>query len=211
VQFHWDREGKFDAQSSCWIRVSTSWAGKGWGIVHVPRIGHEVIVGFEEGDPDLPIIIGSVFNADYMPPSELPKNKMISGLKSNSTPSGGGYNGMVFNDAKGKEMITVHAQYDMDTTVQHDDTVTIKSGNHKFAVETGTATYTVKGAVTEEFQATQSMTVETSIDIQTKTDFIHLLSPKEIKLSVGESTLTLTPDTIKLNSPNIIYEGTTQI
>jgi type VI secretion system secreted protein VgrG len=211
VQFHWDREGKFDLKSSCWIRVSTTWAGKGWGIVNVPRVGHEVIVGFEEGDPDRPIILGSVYNADHMPPDELPKNKMVSGLKSNSTPGGGGYNGLVFNDTKGKERITLHAQYDMDTTVQHDDTVAIKTGNHKFTVESGTASYTVKGAVTEEFQATQSTTVQKSIDIQTLADFIHVTSPKEIKLTVGNSTLTLTPDTIRLNSPNIIFEGTTQI
>jgi len=211
VQFHWDREGKFDDKSSCWIRVSTLWAGKAWGIVNVPRIGHEVIIGFEEGDPDLPIIIGSVFNADHMPPGALPDDKMVSGLKTNSTPGGGGYNGMICNDTKKKEKITVHAQYDMDTTVQHDNTETIKTGVHKFTVETGTATYTVKGAVTETFQATQSTTVQTSIDIKTIADFIHLTSPKEIKLTVGSSTLTLTPDTIRLNSPHILLEGVTDI
>jgi type VI secretion system secreted protein VgrG len=211
VQFHWDREGKFDAKSSCWIRVSTNWAGKNWGQVNVPRIGHEVIVGFEEGDPDQPIIIGSVFNADHMPPGSLPDDKVVSGLKTNTTPGGGGYNGMIANDTKGKEKITVHAQYDMDTTVQHDDTVTIKTGNHKFTVETGTASYTVKSAVTEVFQATQSTTVEKTIDIKTNSDFIHVTSPTEIKLTVGSSTLTLTPDTIRLNSPHILLEGVTDI
>lgn len=125
VQFNWDRDGKFDAKSSCWIRVSTVWAGKGWGITHVPRIGHEVIVGFEEGDPDLPIIIGSVYNADHMPPGTLPKEKMVSGLRTNSTPGGGGYNGMICNDTKGKEGVTIHAQYNMDTTVEHDQTTTV--------------------------------------------------------------------------------------
>ena len=68
VQFPWDREGKFDADSSCWIRVATIWAGKGWGIIHIPRIGQEVVVDFLEGDPDQPIVIGSVYNADQMPP-----------------------------------------------------------------------------------------------------------------------------------------------
>ena len=70
VQFHWDREGKYDADSSCWIRVATIWAGKGWGVIHIPRIGQEVIVDFLEGDPDQPIVIGSVYNADQMPPGE---------------------------------------------------------------------------------------------------------------------------------------------
>ncbi|MBI2807782.1 MAG: type VI secretion system tip protein VgrG [Planctomycetes bacterium] len=125
VQFHWDREGKLDAKSSCWVRVSTLWAGKGWGIVTIPRIGHEVIVGFEEGDPDQPIILGNVYNADHMPPGTLPKDKMVSGLKSNSTPGGGGYNGMVCNDTKGKEGVTIHAQYNMDTTVENDQTTTV--------------------------------------------------------------------------------------
>src|SRR5262249_19379933 len=118
VQFHWDRQGKNDADSSCWVRVATIWAGKSWGIVNVPRVGHEVVVAFEEGDPDRPIIIGSVYNNDHMPPGEFPKDKMISGLKSNSTPGGGGYNGLVFNDTKGKEKITLHGQYDMATTIE---------------------------------------------------------------------------------------------
>jgi type VI secretion system secreted protein VgrG len=125
VQFHWDREGKYNADSSCWIRVSTIWAGKGWGIINIPRIGHEVIVDFMEGDPDQPIITGSVYNADHMPAGSLPKQKMVSGLKSNSTPGGGGYNGLVFDDTKGKEKVTLHAQYNMDTTVENDQTTTV--------------------------------------------------------------------------------------
>ena len=75
VQFHWDREGKNDANSSCWVRVGTPWAGKNWGVIHIPRIGQEVIVAFEEGDPDRPIIVGSVYNADQMPPYDLPGRK----------------------------------------------------------------------------------------------------------------------------------------
>src|SRR5262249_12291841 len=122
VQFHWDRKGKNDDKSSCWIRVSQPWAGKGWGSVAVPRIGQEVVVDFLEGDPDQPLVTGKVYNQECMPPYELPKGGMVSGLKSNSTPGGGGYNEMSMNDTKGKEMVTVHAQYDMGTTVEHDDT-----------------------------------------------------------------------------------------
>ena len=72
VQFHWDREGKNDANSSCWVRVSSFWAGKNWGAIHLPRIGQEVVVALQEGDPDQPIIVGSVYNADMMPPYTLP-------------------------------------------------------------------------------------------------------------------------------------------
>ncbi|MBJ6903694.1 type VI secretion system tip protein VgrG, partial [Vibrio cholerae] len=71
VQFHWDREGKADAGSSCWLRVAQTWAGKKWGTMFIPRIGQEVIVDFLEGDPDKPIIIGSVYNPDNMPPYTL--------------------------------------------------------------------------------------------------------------------------------------------
>jgi type VI secretion system secreted protein VgrG len=125
VQFHWDRQGKNDADSSCWIRVATIWAGKGYGIINVPRIGQEVIVDFLEGDPDQPIIVGSVYNADQMPAFGLPGSNMVMGFKSNSTPGGGGYNEMTMNDTKGTEKITIHGQYDMNTTVEHDQTTTV--------------------------------------------------------------------------------------
>jgi type VI secretion system secreted protein VgrG len=125
VQFHWDRQGKFNADSSCWIRVATNWAGKGWGFLQIPRIGQEVIVDFLEGDPDNPIVIGSVYNAEQMPAGKLPADKNSSGLKSNSTLGGGGYNGLIMTDSKGKEMITLHGQKDMSTTIEHDETVHI--------------------------------------------------------------------------------------
>src|SRR5262249_34049180 len=88
VQFAWDRHGNSDADSSCWVRVATHWAGKGWGIIHIPRIGHEVVVDFLEGDPDQPVIVGSVYNAENMPPYELPKNKTQSGVQSRSSLKG---------------------------------------------------------------------------------------------------------------------------
>jgi type VI secretion system secreted protein VgrG len=120
VQFHWDREGKKNENSSCWIRVSHPWAGQGWGSVSIPRIGQEVIVDFLEGDPDQPIIVGRVYNAEQMPPFGMPGGAMVSGMKSNSTKGGGGHNELSMNDTKGKELITIHGQYDMDTTVLHD-------------------------------------------------------------------------------------------
>lgn len=121
VQFHWDREGKNNENSSCWIRVSYPWAGKSWGGVQIPRIGQEVVVDFIEGDPDRPIIIGRVYNAGQMPPWDLPSKKVVSGYKSNSTKGGGGYNEISFDDTKGTELIQVHGQYDMDTKIEHDE------------------------------------------------------------------------------------------
>jgi type VI secretion system secreted protein VgrG len=123
VQFHWDREGKKDAGSSCWVRVGTPWAGKAWGMISIPRIGHEVIVDFLEGDPDQPLIIGSVYNADNMPPYTLPANKTQSGIKSRSSLKGGtgNFNEFRFEDKKGSEMVTLHAEKDQEIGVEHDE------------------------------------------------------------------------------------------
>lgn len=112
VQFHWDREGQNDAGSSCWIRVGQIWAGKRWGASFVPRVGHEVIVIFEDGDPDQPIVIGSVYNAANMPPFLLPDQKMVAGIKScsvNGEPSKN-FNGLVFHDELGNEHVQLHSE-----------------------------------------------------------------------------------------------------
>ena len=112
VQFHWDREGKHDADSSCWIRVSQIWAGKGWGAFFWPRVGNEVVVAFEEGDPDRPIISGSVYNADNTPPFSLPLEKLVAGFKS-STEHGSShdkFNGLIFYDKPGNEHVHIHSQ-----------------------------------------------------------------------------------------------------
>jgi len=124
VQFHWDRYGKRDENSSCWMRVSHPWAGKGWGAVSIPRIGQEVIVDFLEGDPDQPIVTGRVYNAECMPPYGLPAGAVVSGIKSD-THKGSGYNELSMDDTPGKEKVTIHAQYDMNTTVEHDQTTTV--------------------------------------------------------------------------------------
>ena len=127
AQFHWDRYAPGDENSSCWMRVSQVHAGKGFGGIDIPRIGEEVIVSFLEGDPDRPIITGRVYNDFNKPPTDLPAAGMVSGLKSNSTPGGGGYNEMTMDDSKGKEQITIHGQYDMSTTVEHDQSSTINN------------------------------------------------------------------------------------
>lgn len=120
VQFLWDREGKFDAGSSCWIRVSQAWAGGGWGAMSIPRIGQEVIVDFLEGDPDRPIITGRVYNGDHAPPYPLPAEKTKSTLKSNSSKGGDGFNEIRFEDLKGKEQIFIHGEKDQDVRIKND-------------------------------------------------------------------------------------------
>jgi type VI secretion system secreted protein VgrG len=122
VQFHWDRKGKKDQDSSCWVRVASTWAGKQWGFVQNPRIGQEVIVDFLEGDPDLPIITGRVYNADNMPPYTLPDNQTQTGIKSRSSKGGGSdnFNEIRFEDLKGSEELYLHAEKDEKHVVEHD-------------------------------------------------------------------------------------------
>jgi len=131
VQFHWDREGKMNADSSCWVRVAQVWAGKSWGAFFWPRIGHEVVVIFEEGDPDQPLIIGSVYNADNMPWFKLPSNKQLGGFKSASVRGTArqNYNGIVFNDEKGKEHLSIHSENNLSLNSETDKM--IHAGRHK--------------------------------------------------------------------------------
>jgi type VI secretion system secreted protein VgrG len=127
VQFYWDRQGKKDANSSCWLRVSTSWAGKQWGFIQIPRIGQEVLVAFVEGNPDEPVIVGSVWNPETMPTYGLPGNKTRSGLQTRSSMGGAAanYNEIRFEDKKGSEELYVHAEKDQNNVVEHDETTEV--------------------------------------------------------------------------------------
>jgi type VI secretion system secreted protein VgrG len=130
VQFNWDRQGKVDSNSSCWIRVAQSWASKRWGMMFIPRIGMEVVVHFLEGDPDQPIITGCVYNAETMPPYALPDEKTKSTMKSNSSKGGGGFNELRFEDKKGEEQIFIHAEKNQDIRVKNDAKEIIKNDRH---------------------------------------------------------------------------------
>ncbi len=112
VQFHWDRQGTRDADSSCWIRVAQFWAGPRWGAFFWPRIGHEVVVAFAEGDPDQPVVMGNVYNAANMPPLPLPDNKEAGGIKSCSVgeDSAEKFNSVIFHDHPGDEHVHVHSE-----------------------------------------------------------------------------------------------------
>ena len=183
VQFHWDRLGKNDESSSCWIRVASTWAGKNWGAIQIPRIGQEVIVDFLEGDPDQPIITGRVYNAAQMPPYDLPANGTQSGVKSRSSKQGGeaNFNELRFEDKKGSEQVYLHAEKDWATmvendhtrtvgndetqtvkrdrtrTVERDETLTIK--RHRTKTVEGDEKTTVNGARTETVQKDEKITI----------------------------------------------------
>lgn len=127
IQFHWDRQGQKNEKSTCWVRVAQTWSGQQWGSFFWPRIGHEVLVAFMEGDPDQPVIVGSVYNDANMPPYALPDNKTRSGIKTRSTLKGTSehFNELRFEDKKGSEEIYVHAERDMNRVVENNDTVKI--------------------------------------------------------------------------------------
>lgn len=172
VQFHWDQKGKKDEQTTCFIRVNQSWAGKAWGRLFLPRIGQEVLVSFVNGDPDRPLVIGSVYNAEQTVPYALPANKTKSTLKTRSSLKGGteDFNEIFFEDKKGEELFYQHAQKDMTIMVEHDrqktvgndeinkikknrtttieeehETLTVEKGNRFVYVKTGNETHEVKG------------------------------------------------------------------
>jgi type VI secretion system secreted protein VgrG len=130
VQFHWDRMGKRNEKSSCWVRVSQVWAGAGWGAMFIPRIGHEVIVDFLEGDPDCPIITGRVYHGTNKPPYPLPHDKTRSTIKSHSSSGGGGFNELRFEDKKGHEEIFLHGEKDWNIKIKHDKDQHIGHSEH---------------------------------------------------------------------------------
>jgi type VI secretion system secreted protein VgrG len=129
VQFPWDREGGNDDRSSCWLRVGQGWAGTGFGVITVPRVGQEVLVGFLEGDPEQPIVVGRVYNGKNPSPYKLPEKKTVSTWRSESTPGGGGYNEIVFEDLKGSELVGVRAERDLRALVKRDRVSTV--GRHR--------------------------------------------------------------------------------
>ena len=167
VQFHWDRNGKKDESSSCWVRVSSAWSGKNWGVVHIPRIGQEVIVDFLEGDPDRPIITGRVYNADQTPPYALPGDQTQSGIKSRSSKAGGtdNFNEIRFEDKKGSEVLFIHAEKDEQVEVEndrsdsvgHDETVSI--GNDRSESVKNNESITIDKNRTESVGGDESVSI----------------------------------------------------
>jgi type VI secretion system secreted protein VgrG len=126
IQFHWDREGQWKENSSCWVRVAQTWAGAGFGFQFIPRIGMEVLVTFLGGDPDRPVIIGSLYNATHLTPEPLPQRLTRSGIRTQSSPGGGGFNELSFEDAAGVERVFIHAQKDLEEIVNDTHNLNVK-------------------------------------------------------------------------------------
>lgn len=227
VQFHWDRYGKKDQNSSCWIRVSHPWAGQNWGMIAIPRIGQEVIVEFLEGDPDRPIITGRVYNADQMPPYALPANMTQTGIKTRSTKGGGvaNFNEIRFEDKKGAEQLYIHAEknqdivvendettnvgHDRTETVGHDETITIHNdrtetvdGNETVSIKKN-RTHSVDGNETVSVTGNRSESVQgnESVDVTGKLD--HSITGAASYTSPTSITLTVGGSTVEIKPTGI--------
>lgn len=216
IQFHWDREGEDNEKSSCFVRVMTPWSGKDWGMVAVPRIGQEVVVQFEDGNPDRPIVTGMLYNAVTKPPYKYPDDQTQLGIKTNSSKGGGGYNELMFDDKKDSELMRIQAQKyhqtlvkdrlsmtvgldaiakevasvdekSYDLTIEQHMNETVKTGDRTELVETGNKVETVKkGDYTE--------TIETGDKTMTisKGDLTENIDTGDVKVTIGTGDLVET-------------------
>lgn len=224
VQFHWDREGEKDEKTTCWVRVVTPWSGKNWGMVSIPRIGQEVVIQFEEGDPDRPICTGMLYNADTMPPYELPANQTQTGIKTRSSKGGSAdmFNELMFEDKKDEELVRFQAQKDHEKLVKNMSTVTIgydkldtggnggdgclsqvvkknvdetiKEGDHTFTIETGSQTVSIKTDQTETIEGKSTRTV-TGDDAETIKS-----GNQTTEVSSGDKTTTVKMGNIEVDA-----------
>ncbi|EIL0613627.1 type VI secretion system tip protein VgrG [Salmonella enterica] len=196
VQFGWDRYGKMDENSSCWIRVSYPWAGKGFGMIQIPRIGQEVLVDFKNGDPDLPIIVGRTYNQDTMPPWGLPGMASQSGIFSHSL-YGGPTNGNMlrFDDKTGAEEVKFHAEKDLNTTVKNNETHTVNADRTKTIIHNEITkvhidrTEDVFGKHTETIKGNRNVKVTEGDQLLTVEKGI-----REVTVKTGTSTETVEKD-----------------
>ena len=224
VQFHWDREGQRDENSSCWIHVSQPWSGAGFGGSNLPRIGQEVIVDFLGGDPDRPVITGRVFNNLQKTPYKLPANKTQSGWKTNSSPSNGGYNELMFEDKAGGELLRMRAEKDMASRINNDKQTSV--GRHRSDAVGGNDKETVSGDQSHNVDGGKTSTVGkdemssimgnlTSLTggaralqttgASTSQALSHQITSEQgTTISVGQSMIYIGPDSIVIQSPTLL-------
>ena len=223
VQFHWDQKGTCDENSSCWIRVAQGWAGKSWGQMFLPRIGQEVVVSFLEGDPDRPLITGSVYNAEQTVPYTLPTDQTKSTIKSNVSKGGGGYNEFRFEDKKDSEEVYLQAQKDLNTIVKNNEMhkigtnnadgkgdqtidvynnrgITVQKGNNKLQVKEGNLDVDVdKGNETHDVAGTRDVTITKKETHTSKDEFVHNVT-KDYTLKIDGNLSITVAGTVTIKS-----------
>ncbi|MCW2478071.1 type VI secretion system tip protein TssI/VgrG [Candidatus Symbiopectobacterium sp. NZEC135] len=208
LQFPWDRYGASDGQSSCWVRVSQGWAGGQYGLIAIPRIGHEVIVSFLEGDPDQPIVTGRTFHATSLSPYPLPANKTRTVLRT-ATHQGDGFNELRFEDLAGQEEVFIHAQKDMNTVVLNNQSTLVE--NDQFSHIKNNMHHTIDNEYRMLVKKEASLTTNTSLHVKADDGLlvngakeIHLSSGQKIVIDAGsEITLQAAGHFIKIDSSGI--------
>lgn len=229
VQFFWDREGKKDEKSSCWIRVAEGLAGNNWGITFHPRIGQEVVVAFLDGDPDRPLITGSVYNAEQMPPYELPKNQTRSVIKTRSSAKGttDNFNELRFEDMKDKEEIYIHAERDFNRVVENNDTLKVgfdkkDAGDQTIEIYNNRTVTLDQGHDTLQIkQGNHEITIDTGNETVTikqgnqttkvSAGKIETEAMQSIEFKVGGSSIKIEPAKITISSVEIALTGEAKI
>lgn len=229
VQFRWDRDGKKDENASCWVRVAVPWSGKSWGMVAVPRIGQEVVVQFEDGDPDRPIITGMVYNGDTKFPNPLPANQTQIGIKTNTSKGGNGYSELIFEDKKNAEFVRLQSERDFKQiiknnaeievglghkkegffkqTIHGDKTETIREGDHTFTIAKGKEAISVAkdrltkigGKDTTSVANDHALTVSGGSEIDIG-KALEISAKSKIVLKCGASKIEMTPAKITISS-----------
>ncbi len=221
VQFHWDRHGQADDKTSCWLRVSSSWAGDRYGGIAIPRVGMEVLVTFLEGDPDQPLVTGCLYHKEHQVPYDLPANKTRTVFKTLSSPGGGGYNELRIEDRKGAEQIYVHAQRDWDENIEHDQKIRVGHERHDTVEANSYSEYRAEEHRTThadrktEIRANDHLTVGNSQHLKIGTgqfieagNEIHLSSGLKVVLEAGsELTFKAGGSFIKLDASGITMVG----
>ncbi len=177
VQFHWDRHGQADDKTSCWLRVSSSWAGDRYGGIAIPRVGMEVLVTFLEGDPDQPLVTGCLYHKEHQVPYDLPANKTRTVFKTLSSPGGGGYNELRIEDRKGAEQIYIHAQRDWDENIEHDQKIRVGHERHD----------TVEANSYSEFRAEEHRTTHADRKTEIRAnDHLTVGNSQHLKIGTGQ-------------------------
>ncbi len=225
VQFHWDRLGKEDEKSTCWIRVSQPMAGKNWGWISLPRMGQEVVVSFMEGNPDKPLITGRVYNAEQMPPYDLPENKTQSGIKTCSSKDATvkNFNEIRFEDKSGIEELYIHAEKDCNRVVENNDTLKVgfdkkDSGDQTIeiyndrteTIEKGNETLTIKEGDRKETIKMGNDTLEISkgsreTNIKMGKDTLEAM--QSIEMKVGSNSIKIDQSGITIKGIMVKIEG----
>jgi type VI secretion system secreted protein VgrG len=205
LQFHWDREGKKDDKSSRWVRVAHAWSGKEWGSLYIPRIGMEAVVEFIEGDPDRPLVVGTVYNKNNMPPQALPANKTQRGLKSRSSKGGSGetYNELWFEDKKDVEFVRFHAEKDFLATIEDTEKRTIKGKKRSGPGDAARKTTIEKGDdVLDVGNGDQKVTISRHQKVTVQKE-IMIEAGVKLTLKVGGSTIVMTPAKIEIKTSKL--------